>query len=277
MTGNIVFLIILVLIVLQPIVRQKLLEAARLKVIKRIERERNSRVVTLIHRQETMSLLGFPVFRFIDVNDAEQVMQAIHMTDKEMELDLVVHTPGGLVLASLQIARALKRRPGKVRVFIPHHAMSGGTLIALAADQIVMSPHAVLGPVDPQVGQFPAAALLDVVSRKPIHEIDDHTLMMADQGKKATEQIRHAVRELLEGTVEAEQADRIARTLSEGHWTHDYPLTFDDLNKLGLPVTDQMPESVMRLLTLYPQPLRRQQGVEFRPEKRKSGDRFSDA
>lgn len=273
---NTVFVILLLILLLQPVVRQKLLEAARLKVIKRIERERHSRVITLIHRQETMSLLGFPIFRYIDVNDAEQVMQAIHLTDEQMELDIVIHTPGGLVLASLQIARAIKRRPGKVRAFVPHHAMSGGTLIALAADEIVISPHAVLGPVDPQVGQFPAAALLDVVGRKSIDEIDDRTLMMADQAKKATDQIRHAVRELLDGTVEDAKADQIADALSAGHWTHDYPLTFDDLKRLGLPVTDQMPESVMRLLTLYPQPLRRQSGVEFAPEKRKSGDRFSD-
>ena len=49
--------------------------------------------------------------------------------------------------------------------FVPHYAMSGGTLIALAADEIVMYEDAVLGPVDPQLGQYPAASILTVVRR----------------------------------------------------------------------------------------------------------------
>jgi len=54
--------------------------------------------------------------------------------------------PGGLVLAAEQIAPALRRHSGTVTVFVPRYAMSGGTLIALAADEIVMDPNAVLGP-----------------------------------------------------------------------------------------------------------------------------------
>jgi len=96
-----------------------------------------------------MSFLGFPVYRYIDVNDSEEVMRAIQLTDPSVPLDIVLHTPGGLVLASLQIARAIHKHQGKVTAFVPHHAMSGGTLIALAADDIVMSEYAVIGPVDP--------------------------------------------------------------------------------------------------------------------------------
>ena len=51
--------------------------------------------------------------------------------------------------------------------------MSGGTLIALAADEIVIDGNAVLGPIDPQLGEFPAASVLKVVERKPIDKIDD--------------------------------------------------------------------------------------------------------
>src|SRR6266436_2394905 len=134
---------------LQPVITQRLLEATRKRLIARIERNQRSRVVLLVHRQETMSLLGFPVFRYIDVNDSEEVIRAIHLTDPEVPLDLVLHTPGGLVLAATQVARAIFKHKGKVTVFVPHYAMSGGTLIALAADDIVMCAHAVLGPVDP--------------------------------------------------------------------------------------------------------------------------------
>src|SRR5438874_9195240 len=137
---------------LQPIIKQKLLEASRKRMIGLIEQERKSRVVLLVHRQETMSLLGFPFFRYIDIDDSEEILRAIRLTPEEMPIDLILHTPGGLVLAAEQIALALEEHGGKVTVLVPHYAMSGGTLIALAADEIIMDRHAVLGPVDPQLG-----------------------------------------------------------------------------------------------------------------------------
>src|SRR5438552_13459597 len=138
-----IFWLFFMLSALQPVIKQHLLEASRKRLIAQIERERKSRVVLLVHRQETMSFLGFPVFRYIDINDSEEVIRAIHMTDPEIPLDLVLHTPGGLVLRSEEIARAVFKHTGKVTVFVPHYAMSGGTLIALAADEIVMCEHAV--------------------------------------------------------------------------------------------------------------------------------------
>ncbi len=259
------FWLFLIIMALQPVLRQKILNATRQRLIARMEKKRHSRIILLIHRQETMSLLGFPIFRFIDVNDSEEVIRAIHMTDPEMPLDLVLHTPGGLVLASLQIARAINRHKGKVTVFVPHYAMSGGTLIALAADEIVMCQHAVLGPVDPQLGQVPAASLLRAVARKPVAELDDQTLILADQAEKAIWQIREGIRELLVDNFDAEKADRLARLLSEGKWTHDYPITFEHARELGLPVNDGMPNEIMQLMELFPQPVRRQPSVEYLP------------
>src|ERR1700675_4542660 len=142
-----------------------------------------------------MSLLGFPVFRYIDINDSEEVLRAIHLTDPEIPLDLILHTPGGLVLAATQIARAVSKRKGKVTVFVPHYAMSGGTLIALAADEVVMCEHAVLGPVDPQLGEYPAASIIKVVEQKPMAEVDDRTLILADQAEKAIAQMQYEVGE----------------------------------------------------------------------------------
>src|SRR4030088_2017117 len=170
---------------LQPVLKQRFLEAARQRLIARIESQRDSRVILLVHRQETMSFLGFPILRYIDVNDSEEVLRAIHLTDPAVPLDIVLHTPGGLVLAALQIARAIHKHEGKVTAFVPHYAMSGGTLIALAADEIVMSEYAVLGPVDPPLGQFPAASILKAVGKKPVEKINDETLIMADQAEKA--------------------------------------------------------------------------------------------
>src|ERR1700726_1226980 len=192
-----IFWLFIMFTTLQPVLRQHLLDAMRTRKIAQLERSRNSRVILLVHRQETMRLLGFPIARYIDINDSEDVLRAIQMTDDDVPIDIVLHTPGGLVLAALQIARAIREHKGKVTVFVPHYAMSGGTLIALAADQIVMCNHAVLGPVDPQLGESPAASLIKVVEQKPIAEIDDKTLIQADVGRKAIAQIKQTAKELL--------------------------------------------------------------------------------
>ena len=266
-----IFWLFFMLTALQPVITQRLLEASRKRLIARIERERKSRVVLLVHRQETMSLLGFPVFRYIDVDDSEEVIRAIHLTDPELPLDLVLHTPGGLVLAATQIARAALRRKGKVTVFVPHYAMSGGTLIALAAKEIVMSEDAVLGPVDPQLGQHPAASILKVLRQKPIAEVDDQTLILADQAGKAVAQMEQEVGELLADKYPAEKAQELAKLMTSGTWTHDYPITYERALALGLRVNDKIPEDMLHLMQLYPQPTRRQPSVEYLPLPYRSG------
>jgi ClpP class serine protease len=267
--GDVIWLFFL-LTTLQPLFKQRLLEATRRRLIAQLERRRGSRLILLVHRQETMSFLGFPLMRYIDINDAEDVMRASELTDPEVPLDIVLHTPGGLVLASVQIARALRQHKGKVTVFVPHYAMSGGTLIALAADEVVLSPHAVLGPVDPQLGQYPAASLLKVIAKKPIGEIDDETLILADVGEKAVVQLREIVKELLTRSLSPEEASKLAELLSAGTWTHDYAITFAEASRLGLKVRSDMPPEVLELLSLYPQPVRRQPSVEYLPIPRRA-------
>src|SRR6266850_8543097 len=208
---------------MQPIVSQKMLEWKRVGLLGKMEKERRCRVIALIHRQETMSLLGFPIVRYINIEDSEEILRAIKLTDKGVPINLIVHTPGGLVLAVQQIAHALGNHEAKVTVFVPHYAMSGGTLLALAADEIVMDPNAVLGPVDPQLNQYPAASILKAISLKNNNRIDDRTLIMADVSEKAIVQLKTYVFEILKDKMGAEKAVELAETLSTGKWTHDYP------------------------------------------------------
>lgn len=250
---------------LQPIIRQKMLEAARLRMLVQLERQRKSRVISLIHRQETLSLLGFPLARYIDIEDSEAVLRAIKLTDDDVPIDLILHTPGGLVLAAEQIAHALKRHPAQVTVFVPHYAMSGGTLLALAADEIVMDDNAVLGPVDPQLGQQPAASILMVLERKLINEVDDDTIILADMAEKAIRQVKMTVNQLLCERMGTARAESLATALSTGIWTHDYPISVEEARKLGLPVSTEMPKEIYRLLGLYPQTAQRRPSVEYIP------------
>ncbi len=259
--------IFLIISSLQPIIRQRMLEAARRRSLRALEEQRSSRAITLIHRQETLALLGFPLARYIDIKDSEQILRAIKLTDPDVPIDLILHTPGGLVLAAEQIAFALCRHPAKVTVFVPHYAMSGGTLIALAADEIVMDENAVLGPVDPQVGQSPAVSILAVVDQKDINEIDDQTLILADIARKALGQVKSTIQRLAElgGRLPAEKASEVAEALSAGRWTHDYPISVDEAKELGLSISTEMPEEVYRLMSLYPQASQRRPSVEYIP------------
>lgn len=262
--GSIVFLLFFLLL-LVPMISRRQLAVRRYRAIRALERRRASRVITLIHRQEAISLLGIPLRRFIDVEDSEQVLRAIRLTPDSLPLDLVVHTPGGLVLAAEQIARALHRHPGRVSVIVPHYAMSGGTLLALAADEIVMDENAVLGPVDPQVGSWPAASIIKVVDTKPLERVSDETLILADLARKAQAQIKDAVLELLIDDFPPDRAEFIADELTSGKWTHDYPLTVEALVELGLRVSTDLPKEAFQLMELYPQQGRQRPSVQFVP------------
>jgi ClpP class serine protease len=266
---NIVWLLFL-LSTLVPMITRRAVEARRRMIADAIERSRKSRLVTLIHRQETMSFLGVPISRYIDIEDSEQVLRAIRLTAPEVPIDIVLHTPGGLVLAAEQIACALGRHKAKVSVFVPHYAMSGGTLIAMAADEIIMDPNAVLGPVDPQLAitknsYVPAASVLAAIE-VPNPNRDDQTLMMADMARKAIRQVNGTVKSLLLGNGRpAERAEALARQLSEGCWTHDYPISVSEARELGLPVSEDMPPEIYALMDLYPQSAQRRPSVEFVP------------
>lgn len=232
---------------------------SRERILKEIEQERNSKAITLIHRMETLGFFGFPVKKYIQVEDAEAILRAIREVPDDKPIDLIVHTPGGVLLPAFQIAKALKDHKGKVTVFVPHYAMSGGTLIALAADEIVMDKNAVLGPVDPQFmmgkGKTVAAvSVLQLPQRKKWDSLSDESIMLIDQAEKAVKQVRNMVRYLLScnPNICIKDPDKIVNRLVEGEVTHDYPVFYSEAkNKLGLPVSTDMPTKIYKLMELY--------------------------
>lgn len=259
------FWFVFLLLALLPMYRQRVLEATRMKLIRDLEKKRGSRLITIIHRQEAISFLGIPITRYINVEDSEAVLRAIRLTPDEMPIDLLLHTPGGLVLAAEQIARALQKHKAKVTVFVPHYAMSGGTMIALAADEIVMDENAVLGPVDPQLGNYPAVSIVETVRNKGPDKVDDHTLILADIATKAINQVEDFICLLLKDKMAPEKAREMAKLLAGGTWTHDYPLTCEKLKGFGLTVCEGLPEEIYTLMELYPQPPQRRPSVQYIP------------
>lgn len=259
-----IFWLFLIFASLTPALKQRILESQRITLMRRMEKKRKSRVITMIHRQEAFSFLGIGFGRFINIEDSEEILRAIRLTDPEMPIDLILHTPGGLVLAAEQIAWALADHPAKVTVFVPHYAMSGGTLLALAADEVVLDQNAVLGPVDPQLGQFAAASILKAVEQKDVNKVDDNTLIMADLARKAISQVKTTVKNILtERGVDEKRAEEMATTLSTGKWTHDYPIRVQEAREIGFTINTEMPEEIYTLMELYPQPGNRRPSVQY--------------
>ncbi|ASJ15041.1 SDH family Clp fold serine proteinase [Thermococcus radiotolerans] len=263
--GSLLWWLFFMYILLWPQMQYRSLQLARAKLLKRLSEKRKSTVITMIHRQESIGLFGIPFYKFISVEDSEEVLRAIRSAPKDKPIDLIIHTPGGLVLAATQIAKALHDHPAETHVIVPHYAMSGGTLIALAADKIIMDPHAVLGPVDPQLGQYPGPSIVRAVEKKGVDKVDDQTLILADVAEKAIKQVRNFVYNLLKDRYGEEKAKELAQILTEGRWTHDYPITYEHAKELGLHVETDVPEEVYALMELYKQPMKQRGTVEFMP------------
>ncbi len=256
--------VLLLLLAFQPMLLGRWFSVRRAQAIRALERANGTRVITMIHRQEQRSLFGFAVSRRIDLEDAQTIIAAIKETPPDVPIDLVLHTPGGLVLAAMQIARAVEAHKAKVTVYVPVYAMSGGTLIALAADEIVMGEFSMLGPIDPQIAGLPAASIIRARDSKPISQVFDLTLVLADVSEKALAQVKQGAVELLSHRMDTAAAEALASKLAGGHWTHDYALTAKEAAALGLPVRVGMPNGVLELMKLYPQPVQRS-GVEYLP------------
>jgi ClpP class serine protease len=268
---NNIWILLFILLFLVPTAQRNYLQMGRRRVLTRLGKKRGTQVITLIHRQEVISFLGIPLARYIDIDDSEQVLRAIRSAQKEVPIDIILHTPGGLALAATQIAIALKAHPSRKTVIVPHYAMSGGTLIAFAADQIIMDDHAALGPVDPQLGDqqgvYPATSLIKVVGKKKIDKTDDKTLIYAEEAHKAMDQMKVLLKKILQGKCGEEQMDIIIEEFVSGKYTHDRPFMAEDARALlGECIKTDVPAEVYELMKLYRMEIgRNRPGVEYVP------------
>jgi len=265
---KVLFWLFIIILVVQQSCAPHWLNSARTHLLENFQKQRKSRVIAMIHREDTVSFFGLPVSNYIGIEDSEAVLRAIRLTPDEQPIDVILHTPGGLVLAAEQIARALVDHKGKVTVFVPHYAMSGGTLIALAANEIVLDPNAVLGPVDPQIGGLPAASILKAVELKKPLQVSDEVLILADMAAKARIEVASFLLEILQKRLPKDQATNLAAALTEGSVTHDFPLTVDILRKAGLSISTAMPRNVYELMDLYPQAGANRPSVLYVPMRR---------
>jgi len=214
--------------------------AKRAEIIREIEEERGTKVITLIHRKEPWGVEG-PV-----IEESERILQQIRETPPEKPIDLILHTTGASRFAAHMIAMALNFRKSKVTVIVPFYALSNGTLLALAGDEIMMEKYSILGTVEPHFGDMPAAAVMSITTRLPVEMVSDFMILLADRARMEIENTKGFLKWLLEKKMNSKQIDQVADFLVTGGVTLSTPITLDVVRAMGLKV-NQIPEKVYLL------------------------------
>lgn len=219
--------------------------ARRGQLIHELEEERGTRVITLIHRKEPWSK-GDEDPQIV-LEDSEAILQAVRATPPDKPIDFIVHTEGGLTFAADLMAMALRYHKAKVTVMIPFYAMSDGTYLVLAADEILMERYSILAPLEPLIDDMPANWVMSILKRKPIETISDRTILLAESARMETENAKEFVKWLLVDKMSEDQATQVANFLVGGFMASTTPITLDVARAIGLNVVEGVPEKVHQL------------------------------
>jgi len=219
--------------------------ARRAELVRELEEERGSRVLQLIHRKEPWSASDDEPE--IVLEDSEVILQQVRETPPDKPIDFIVHTEGGLTFAADLMAMALRYHKAKVTVMVPFYAMSDGTYLVLAADEIMMEKCSILAPVEPLIDDMPANAVMAILKRKPIETISDRTILQAEAARMEAENAKEFVKWLLIDKMNEDQATQVANFLVGGFMASTTPITLDVARAIGLNVVEGVPEKVHQL------------------------------
>lgn len=220
-----------------------------------------------LHRLTDRNIIAYysgwqskPNINGVEIRDEDRngFMMAIHELDISKGLDLILHTPGGSISATQSIVSYLREKFGRnIRAIIPHTAMSGGTIMACAAKEILMARHSSIGPIDPQVRGIPAKGVL-VEFERAFQEIcadprrasvwgpilNKYTPTFLGNCKNAIEWSEQFTREQLSSNMfyrhqsKVAKIDRIINALTEYQEvkTHDRQIRYEEAKNIGLKI-----------------------------------------
>jgi ATP-dependent protease ClpP protease subunit len=198
----------------------------------------------------------------VEVNDADKngFMTVVHQLDRSKGLDLILHTPGGDVAATESLVDYLRSMFGTdIRAVVPQLALSAGSMIACACNEIVMGKQSSLGPIDPQIGGIPTHGIIEEFQRAAKEIKKDQSKIplwqpiiakyhptLIGECEKAAEWANEVVKEWLttgmfSGDPDADQkADQVlqemgSHALTKSHARH---LSADRCAEIGLRVSD---------------------------------------
>lgn len=185
--------------------------------------------------------------QMITETDADDLCEILSGTDSK-DIDILIHTPGGVVDAVEKFISVIRLLNINFRAIIPSLAKSGGTLIALSSNEIMMGVNSELGPVDSQMNTseyrsvsaelvaadslqpsiLPSIAKMNVERGKGLAEKYLRIMLACKDNSPTPEQILHA-----EGRV----ANAMAKLSSPaGYGSHGAVIDYNEAKSLGLPV-----------------------------------------
>jgi hypothetical protein len=185
----------------------------------------------------------------LSVREAFEILAEIRSVDENTPIEIILHTPGGDAFAARLIANALKSRPN-TRAFVPYCAMSAGTMIALATNQVVMGKYACLGPIDLQYGPFPVDSFQRLMKEKPIQDIEDYFILISYRAEKELRNARALACELMnKHHFGPDDACQLTNFLISGDMPHSEQIGRVRAKELGVNVAaEDCPEAVYRLV-----------------------------
>ncbi len=193
-------------------------------------------------------------------DEAFEAVASIRQANPRSKIVVVLHTLGGYARPAHMIALALKqhlkearhssKRDPRVIAYVPYVAMSGGTMIALAAEKVVMDPTASLGPIDTIYGGFPTETYRDLLEKKGPLATQDVLVMLAHEAEKYDHYAGRIAREIVHDNHKAEDkpADYLADYLSSGELSHSEAISPDAAAKLGIHVSTKIPADIYGLV-----------------------------
>lgn len=187
----------------------------------------------------------------------ETVIDEIKNETNVSKLVLLLNSPGGLIQSSYKVARALRNNFEEIIVFVPHIAASGGTLVALTGNEIVMGMMSQLTPLDPQSedekGKLISALsviqafqnVTEFFSDKTVDDApytfralaDKFDAIEIDEAISVMKLMEDYIREILEGcNYSTDVCKNIAKSLVGGFREHGEVINIDKAKEMGIKV-----------------------------------------
>ena len=185
----------------------------------------------------------------------QETLRDLAMVMNKMEgkpFDLILHTPGGDVFSSLAVSRFIKQYPGTIRAIVPLYSMSGGSLLALSCKELIMTPNACLGPIDPQLGslfKFGSAKAWEEIVKFKGKKAEDQSISFAMMGKQYTKSIAAHLNNIIDFDLNNRQKSKLIQFLTDGSIEHAYPLTPSDLSNFGIKVNTLSDKKILKALS----------------------------
>jgi len=251
----------------------------RIKIIKEIEKKRNSRLIVYI----TGDRLGLETKISADI--FPKLHKHLISIGNQKKIDLFLYSTGGITIAGFSLVNLIREFCERFCVIIPFKALSCATLIALGADEIIMSKMGQLGPIDPSL-EHPLGPSIQIpgrghaLTRVNVEDVNAFIELAKEEFKlkserslvKSFELLASSINPLVLGAVQRSRAqiaflassllkshindkkriNKIVNTLIRKRFSHDYIINRKEAKEeLLLNIIDTDEELMSLILTLF--------------------------